>query len=85
MAVIDILKEQDEMKAHEHHFILWPRQWKKYVDTYNWTSCSLDAKDKELADLKSKLRDPVMTGAVEASTNNQASATPETKSFATYI
>ena len=47
MPVFDIIQEQDEMKVHEHRFILWPRQWKKYVATHNWTSCNLDAKDKD--------------------------------------
>lgn len=28
--MIDILKEQDEMKAHTHEFVLWPRKWQEY-------------------------------------------------------
>ncbi|MFX0206530.1 MAG: GIY-YIG nuclease family protein [Candidatus Hodarchaeota archaeon] len=47
MSVVDIIQEQDEMKAHEQCFILWPRQWKKYVDIHNWKSYRLDEKDKD--------------------------------------
>ena len=46
MSVVDIIQEQDEMMAHEHHFILWPRQWKTYVDTHNWKSFRLDKTEK---------------------------------------
>jgi len=47
MPVFDIIQEQDEMKAHEHHFILWPRQWKKYLETHNWKIYRLDAIEKD--------------------------------------
>jgi len=47
MAVVDIIQEEDDMKAHEHHFILWPRQWKKYLDTHNWQTYRLDTTEKD--------------------------------------
>lgn len=28
--IVDILNEQDEMKAHTHEFVLWPRKWQGY-------------------------------------------------------
>ncbi len=45
---------------------------------------SIDSKDSEIADLKSKLKEPVMTGAVEAETKSQP-AEKETRSFEAYI
>lgn len=47
MSMHDIIKDQDEMKAHEHHFILWPRQWEKYHDTHNWKICRLNEMEKD--------------------------------------
>jgi len=47
MPVFDIIQEEDDMKAHEHHFILWPRQWKKYLDTHNWQTYRLDTIEKD--------------------------------------
>ena len=48
MSVVDIIiEEQNEMKAHKQCFVLWPRQWKKYLDTHNWKIYRLDAIDKE--------------------------------------
>jgi len=32
---VDIV-EQDEKKAHEIEFVLWPRQWKTYTNLHNW-------------------------------------------------
>lgn len=31
MPVIDIIREQDEMKAHSHQFVLWRRKWQQYT------------------------------------------------------
>ena len=46
MSVNDIIDEQDVMKAHEHQFILWPRQWSGYVDTHNWKTYNLNENQK---------------------------------------
>ena len=50
MSVVDIIYEQyeqDVMKAHEQNFILWPRQWKAYVDTHNWQTYRLEENEKD--------------------------------------
>ncbi len=47
MPVFDVIQEQDELKAHEHHFYLWPRKWKKYLDTHNWEICRLNATERD--------------------------------------
>jgi len=47
MSVVDIIQEQNEMKAHNQCFVLWPRQWKKYLDTHKWKIYRLDAIDKD--------------------------------------
>jgi hypothetical protein len=39
MTVIDIINQQNEKKAHEHQFVLWPRMWQDYSKvelTHNW-------------------------------------------------
>jgi hypothetical protein len=32
VAVVDLIAEQDEMKAHSHEFVLWPRKWREFRD-----------------------------------------------------
>jgi len=36
----DIIAEQDELKAHQHEFFLWPRLWEKceLEDSFTWTT-----------------------------------------------
>lgn len=43
MAVADIIKEQDEMKAHCYEFVLWPCRWQSYrcSNVHNWRLCRL--------------------------------------------
>jgi len=47
MTVVDIIQEQDAMKAHVHRFTLWPRQWGKYFDTHSWQIFRLDELEKD--------------------------------------
>lgn len=47
MPVVDIIREQDDMKAHEQCFVLWPRQWQIYLDTHNWKIYRLDEIEKD--------------------------------------
>jgi hypothetical protein len=47
MPVIDIIQKQTDMKAHEHHFFLWPQQWKNYLGTHTWQTCRLDSIEKD--------------------------------------
>lgn len=42
MELFDIIKEQDDLKANEHRFFLWPRQWAKCVDIHKWQIYKLD-------------------------------------------
>lgn len=37
MSVYDLITEQDEAKAHEYTFCLWPRLWKRYAEDYGYT------------------------------------------------
>jgi len=43
MAVVDILNDQDEMKAHCYTFVMWPRKWREYSDVcpLDWQLCRL--------------------------------------------
>jgi excinuclease UvrABC nuclease subunit len=41
MSVVDIIQEQDEMKAHCCDFVLWPRQWRTYDGEHDWTMYKL--------------------------------------------
>jgi excinuclease UvrABC nuclease subunit len=36
MTVIDLIRDQDEMIAYSHRFILWPRLWQDYRNTHAW-------------------------------------------------
>ena len=38
MSVNDLIEEQNQLKAHEQPFFLWPRQWEEYnlPDSFNW-------------------------------------------------
>ena len=47
MAFVDIIKEQDDLKAHEHRFFLWPRQWERYLDMHKWKIYKLDELEKD--------------------------------------
>lgn len=50
MSVNDIIRDQDEMKAHTYEFILWPRRWQDFQTnpnaTYDWTIRRLDKSEK---------------------------------------
>lgn len=37
MSVYDLIAEQDEAKAHEYTFCLWPRLWQQYAKDYGYT------------------------------------------------
>jgi len=43
----DLLTEQDEAKAHEHSFCLWPRLWQEYArrpsHAFQWRKCRFAA------------------------------------------
>ena len=49
MAVADIIKEQDDMKAHFWDILLWPRLWQSYPcrRPCNWEICRLRDVERE--------------------------------------
>ncbi len=46
MALKDILRDQDEMKAHEYQFVLWTRKWQEFDSMYQWNIFKLDSNEK---------------------------------------
>lgn len=43
MAVVNLIAEQNEMKAHSYEFVLWPRKWREFRDIYvlSWQTYQL--------------------------------------------
>ena len=35
-AMIDIIRDQNELPAHQYSFTLWPVRWATYTDLHNW-------------------------------------------------
>lgn len=50
MSVNDIIRDQDEMKTHQHPFVLWTRRWADFnnIDTVRWDTCRLIPAEKVL-------------------------------------
>jgi hypothetical protein len=37
LSVNDLIIEQDQAKAHEHTFLLWPRLWQEYTESHGFS------------------------------------------------
>ncbi len=48
MAVEDIIREQDELKAHTYKFALWKRKWQEFTPliVYNWQLVKLSVAEQ---------------------------------------
>jgi hypothetical protein len=42
---VDLIREQDEVKAHTHNIVLWKRKWQEYENSipFEWTTIPLEA------------------------------------------
>ncbi len=48
MSVVDVIDEQNDLRAHTKEFRLWPRQWRRYSgrDTLDWHLLRLDRSER---------------------------------------